>query len=111
MKPTITDLKMRSDDEATLRQLIASWAKAVRDEDLPAIRADHDPDILMFDVPPPFRARGLDAYMATWQTFYQSQARPITFDFEDIEITSGEDVALRRLSGTAVTLSAAKGLI
>jgi ketosteroid isomerase-like protein len=38
-------------DEAALRQLIAQWAKAVRDEDPPGIRANHDPDILMFDVP------------------------------------------------------------
>jgi ketosteroid isomerase-like protein len=55
-----TDLKARS-DEAALRELIAHWAKAVRDENLPGIRANHDPDILMFDVPPPFLSRGLDA--------------------------------------------------
>jgi ketosteroid isomerase-like protein len=48
-------------DETEIRQLIAHWAKAVRDEDLPGIRADHDSDILMFDVPPPFQSRGLDA--------------------------------------------------
>jgi len=99
MKSTDIDLKARSADEATLRQLIARWAKAVRDEDLPAIQADHDPNILMFDVPPPFLSRGLEAYMATWQTFYLSQARPITFDFEDVEITSGDDVAFATAIG------------
>jgi ketosteroid isomerase-like protein len=55
--------------------------------------------ILMFDVPPPFLSRGLDAYMATWQTFYPSQARPISFDFEDVEITAGEDVAFATAIG------------
>jgi hypothetical protein len=28
------------------------------------------PEVLMFDVPPPFLSRGLDAYMATWGTFF-----------------------------------------
>jgi ketosteroid isomerase-like protein len=90
---------MRSAEEASLLQLIARWAEAVRDEDMPAIRADHDPNILMFDVPPPFLSRGLDAYMATWQIFYSSQARPITFDFEDVEITTGDDVAFATAIG------------
>ncbi len=41
-------------DEAELRGLIAQWSKAVRDRDTAGIRANHDPDILMFDVPPAF---------------------------------------------------------
>jgi ketosteroid isomerase-like protein len=47
-------------DEAQVHALIDRWAQAVRDADRTAIRADHDPDILMFDVPPPFLSRGLD---------------------------------------------------
>jgi ketosteroid isomerase-like protein len=85
--------------EAAIRELILGWAKAVRDEDFAGIRAHHDPDILMFDVPPPFQSRGLDAYMATWDTFYPSQARPIRFDFEQIQITAGSDVAFATAIG------------
>jgi hypothetical protein len=43
-----------NEEEAVLRDLIAKWVQAVRNEDLGGIRAHHDPDILMFDVPPPF---------------------------------------------------------
>ena len=85
--------------EAEIRKLILGWAKAVRDEDLAGIRAHHDSDILMFDVPPPFQSRGLDAYMATWDIFYPSQARPIRFDFEQIQITAGYDVAFATAIG------------
>ena len=49
---------MHMNDEAEIRGLIERWAKAVREEDRPAIRADHDPGILMFDVPPPFFIEG-----------------------------------------------------
>jgi ketosteroid isomerase-like protein len=61
-----------SNDVRQIRALIDRWAEAVRREDLPAIRADHDENILMFDVPPPFLSRGIEAYMATWQLFFST---------------------------------------
>ena len=91
-------------DEVELRELIARWSKAVRDEDLAGIRADHDPNILMFDVPPPFLSRGLDAYMATWQTFFGSVAKPVVFDFEEVETTAGQDVAFATAIGRCVNI-------
>ena len=92
-------------DEVELRDLIARWSRAVREEDLAGIRADHDPDILMFDVPPPFLSRGLDAYMATWQTFFACQVKPAEFDFHDIEITAGQDVAFATAIGRCADTS------
>jgi uncharacterized protein (TIGR02246 family) len=86
-------------DETELRELIARWSKAVRDQDLAGIRADHDVDLLMFDVPPPFLSRGLDAYMATWDTFFAWSAKPVEFDFHDVAITAGKDVAFATAIG------------
>jgi ketosteroid isomerase-like protein len=109
----MTDTTQRSqamNDEAELRELIARWSKAVRDENFDAIRADHDPDILMFDVPPPFLSRGLDAYMATWQTFFAWQAKPVEFDFHDVAITAGNDVAFATAIGCCGDLSSGKKL-
>jgi ketosteroid isomerase-like protein len=77
----------------------------VCDENLAAIRADHDTDILMFDVPPPFLSRGLDAYMATWQTFFACQAKPVQFTFRDVEITAGNEVAFATAIGHCADLS------
>jgi uncharacterized protein (TIGR02246 family) len=102
---TLTRSGQATNDEAELRELIARWSKAVRDEDLDRIRADHDPDILMFDVPPPLLSRGLDAYMATWQTFFAWQAKPVEFDFRDVVITAGNDVALATAIGRCGDLS------
>jgi ketosteroid isomerase-like protein len=92
-------------DEAALRELITRWAAAVRNEDLAGIRADHDPDMLMFDVPPPFLSRGLDAYMATWQPFFAMQARPVEFMLRDVEITAGDEVAFATAVGRCGDLS------
>jgi uncharacterized protein (TIGR02246 family) len=92
-------------NEAELRALIARWSQAVRDQDLAGIRADHDPDILMFDVPPPFWSRGLDAYMATWNLFYNGTAKPVQFDFHDIAVTAGAEVAFATAIGRCSDLS------
>jgi ketosteroid isomerase-like protein len=91
-------------NEAQIRALIERWAKAVREENRAAIRMDHDPDILMFDVPPPFLSRGLDGYMATWEIFFSSVERPVTFDFRDVQITCGQDVAFATATGRCVNI-------
>ena len=90
--------------EAQIHALIERWAKAVRDENRTAIRADHDPGILMFDVPPPFLSRGLDSYMATWETFFSSAEKPVAFAFREVEITCGKDVAFATALGRCVTV-------
>jgi ketosteroid isomerase-like protein len=80
----------------------------VREEDLAGIRADHDPEMLMFDVPPPFLSRGLQAYMATWPPFFALQAKPVTFDFRDVVVTAGTDVAFATAIGRCRDLSSGK---
>jgi uncharacterized protein (TIGR02246 family) len=91
-------------DEARIQALIERWARAVREEDRAAIRADHDAEILMFDVPPPFLSHGLDAYMATWETFFSSAEKPVKFDFRDVNITCGQDVAFATATGNCVNV-------
>jgi ketosteroid isomerase-like protein len=70
-----------SQDEMNIQALIERWAKAVREENRSGIRADHDSEMLMFDVPPPLVSRGIDAYMATWETFFRRKRNqsPLTF--------------------------------
>jgi uncharacterized protein (TIGR02246 family) len=96
--------ELSSEDEAEIRVLIEKWAKAVRDENWAGIRADHDPEILMFDVPPPFLSRGLDAYMATWETFFSRAEKPVAFSFRDVDITAGNNVAFATAVGQCVDI-------
>src|SRR5258707_2916727 len=82
-----------SQDEAAIRDVVESWAAAVRRRDLPGILQNHSSDIVMFDVPPPFQSRGIDAYRASWDLFFSWSADPIPFDITDMSITAGRDVA------------------
>jgi len=104
---TMTDTKSYppvSNDEAEIRHLIEQWAKAVREENRSAIRADHDANILMFDVPPPLFSRGMADYMATWETFFSAVEKPVAFAFHDVQVTSGHDVAFATAIGSCVNI-------
>lgn len=80
-------------EEAEIRTIVENWAAAVRRRDLPGVLRHHSPDILMFDVPPPFQSRGIEAYAQTWRTFFNWASEPAVFDFTDMHVTAGSDVA------------------
>jgi ketosteroid isomerase-like protein len=81
------------ENEAAIRAVIESWAAAVRRRDLPGILQNHSSDIVMFDVPPPFQSRGIEAYGKSWDLFFSWSADPIPYDITDMSITAGSDVA------------------
>ena len=94
----------RTTDEAAIRELVESWARAVRAKDFDGILANHSADMLMFDVPPPVKSKGIEAYRKTWDLFFSWSDDPVVFDIKDIDITAGTDVAfvaaLMRCAGT-----------
>jgi uncharacterized protein (TIGR02246 family) len=79
--------------ESRIAALIEAWADAVRRHDLPGILAHHQPDIVMFDVPPPLQSRGVDEYKKTWDLFFKYHQPSQAFDIEELAITAGDDVA------------------
>ncbi|MFF8746978.1 YybH family protein [Streptomyces californicus] len=82
------------DDTEQIRALIEDWAEAVYRGRIDAVVADHAEDIVMFDVPPPYRGvRGIDAYRQAWPPFFAWQAQGAVFDIEEMEVTAGEDIA------------------
>ena len=82
-----------SGDDAAVREVIESWTAAVRRRDIEGILKNHAPDIVMFDVPPPFQSRGIEAYRQTWNTFFSWSSDPVSFDVTNMSITAGNDVA------------------
>jgi uncharacterized protein (TIGR02246 family) len=81
-------------DEEAIRNLITRWAEAVHAEDLDTVVADHDPDIVMFDVPPPYDGvRGMQAYRDSWPPFFEWQRQGALFEIVELDVTAGDDVA------------------
>jgi uncharacterized protein (TIGR02246 family) len=82
-----------SADEGAVRDLIEAWADAVRRKDYAGILRSHAPDFVMFDVPPPFKSVGLDAYRKTWDVFFSWSRDPVLFEIQEMAVTAGADVA------------------
>jgi uncharacterized protein (TIGR02246 family) len=81
-------------DDQVIRELITRWADAVHTGDLDAVLADHDQDIVMFDVPPPYDGvRGMAAYRDTWPPFFEWQRQGASFEIVELNVTAGDDVA------------------
>jgi uncharacterized protein (TIGR02246 family) len=83
----------KTENEAQIRALIENWAEAVRARDYDRILANHSPDILMFDVPPPIQSKGIDEYKKTWDLFFSAADDPAVFDIRHMDIVAGNDVA------------------
>jgi len=80
--------------EAAIRELITRWAEAVHMGDLDAVLAEHDPDIVMFDVPPPYDGlRGIEQYRDSWPPFFEWQSAGAIFEIVELNVTAGDDVA------------------
>ncbi|RST16860.1 SgcJ/EcaC family oxidoreductase [Streptomyces sp. WAC04770] len=102
------------DNTEQIRALIEGWAEAVHQGRIDTVVADHAEDIVMFDVPPPYRGvRGADAYRTVWPAFFAWQAQGAAFDIDELEVTAGEDVAFAHAlvrCGTEDELTAHPGL-
>src|SRR5262245_32130515 len=89
----MADKQAASSDEVAVRELIEAWADAVRRKDYTGIPQNHSPDFVMFDVPPPFKSVGLDAYRKTWDLFFSWSSGAVRFDIQEMDVTAGVDVA------------------
>jgi ketosteroid isomerase-like protein len=93
----------RASDEQLLRKMIADWSAAARRRDYHGVMAHHSANILMFDVPPPFQSEGLEAYRKTWDLFFSAMAEPPAFDFSDLRVKVGSNLAFATAHGKCLT--------
>ena len=80
-------------DTDRIKALLENWADAVRRHDYPAILAHHEPDMVMFDLPPPLQCKGIKAYEQTWDLFFRYHKHGTAFDFQELTVIAGQDVA------------------
>lgn len=80
-------------DEAQIRALLHHWAEATRTGRQDEVLARHAPDVLVYDVLPPLRYEGADAYRRSWDTWQPETAGPGVFALHDLRVTAGADVA------------------
>ncbi len=100
-----TDMTTRNGtDEAQIGQLMDDWTNAIRVKDVDALMSCYQPEILWFDLAPPLRNMGANAYRKEWEEWFATWEGPIGYEIRDLSITPGDMVAfstsLNRISGT-----------
>ena len=81
-------------DEQQIRELIERWVRAVQSQDIEGILDDHAADIVMYDVPKPYRGnRGIHEYRDSWPQFFDWLRTGAIFELEMLDVVAGSDVA------------------
>jgi uncharacterized protein (TIGR02246 family) len=80
-----------TDNRSEIGELIHRWVAGVQSRDVDAVAAGHTGDIVMFDVPPPYRGvRGIEAYRESWPPFFDYLAQGAVFDLLELDIAVGD---------------------
>src|SRR4051812_48938303 len=80
-------------NEQEVRALIAAWADAIRELDVGRVVANHDPDVVLYDVPPPPQLIGIDDYRRAFEGFLRCPGHEGVSDLADLAVVAGGHVA------------------
>jgi uncharacterized protein (TIGR02246 family) len=94
-------------DEAEITRVIEGGVEAIRDKNIEGVMSLYAPEVVSFDIVPPLRYLGAEAFRKAWEEVFSSFQGPIGYEIHDLSITVGDDVAftysLNRISGTLTT--------
>ena len=80
-------------NETLIRELLKKWADATRSGSRDEVLVSHASDVTIFDVLPPLKYEGADAYRKSWDEWQPTTEGPGLFEIHDLKITTGQDVA------------------
>jgi len=97
----------KQNDEAEIQRLLDEGIRSLRAKNLEGVMALYAPEVVSFDIAPPLRYLGAEAFRKLWEEVFSSFQGPIGYELHDLSITVGGDLAfthsLNRISGTLNT--------
>ncbi len=94
----------KQNDEAAIQRLIDDGIRAIRDKNIAGVMSLYAQEVVSFDIVPPLRYMGADAFRKVWEEVFSVYQGPIDYEVHDLTITVGDEVAfthsLNRISGT-----------
>ena len=97
----------KKNDEAEIQRLLDEGIRSLHDKNIEGVMSMYAQEVVTFDIVPPLRYRGADAFRKVWEEVFSSFQGPIGYEIHDLNITVGDDVAftysLNRISGTMNT--------
>jgi ketosteroid isomerase-like protein len=85
--------KMTNSNATDIERVLQDWAKATQTGQQNEVLAAHLPDVLIYDVLAPMKYEGAVAYKESWDEWQPDTQGEGQFDWEDLQVTAGTDVA------------------
>src|SRR6266568_4309765 len=92
----------KKNDETAIKRVIEGGVNAVRNKDIGGVMSLYAPEVVSFDIVPPLRYVGADAFRNVWEEVFSSFQGPIGYEIHDLTITVGDDVAFAHSNGEVV---------
>jgi uncharacterized protein (TIGR02246 family) len=91
-------------EETQIRDLLDGWAQAFQARDLDRLMSHYTDDVVVFDLMPPLRYEGKEAYRKLWEETLPSMGEDTRIELADQHVVVDEEVAfchgLCRFQGT-----------
>lgn len=82
-----------SPDESEIRQLMNEWRDALCAKDADRMVAHYAPDVLLFEVTPPYQHKGPETYRANWQACFPYLPPSLGSEIREMVVTVKGDLA------------------
>ena len=93
-----------SGEEAKIREMVESWAGALRAKDVVGVLAHYAPDVVTFDLAPPLDYVGADALRESLAAWFPTFRGRVGYEITKLAVAAGDDLAfcrsLNRISGS-----------
>lgn len=80
-------------DEEAIRALIGAWSRALEARDLDGLTAAYAPEVVLFDVKPPYRIEGVASIRRVWEACLPYLPAELASVHHDLQVTVNGDLA------------------
>jgi ketosteroid isomerase-like protein len=86
-------VETRSNVGQEIRTLVDGFARAVREKNIDALMSHYAPELVVFNVAPPLRDKGIEPNRKSWKEWFDSFKGGIDYDVRELTVVGGDDVA------------------
>jgi ketosteroid isomerase-like protein len=79
----------KKNDEAAIQRLLDDGTRSIRDKNIEGVMSLYAQEVVSFDIVPPLRYMGADAYRKQWEEAFSSFQGPIGYEMHDLSIRVG----------------------
>src|SRR5260370_39386747 len=90
---TMTVEANKKNEEAAIQRLIDDGIRSLRDKNIEGVMSLYAQEVVSFDIVPPLRYVGADAFRKVWEEVFSVYQGPIDYEVHDLSITVGDDLA------------------